>query len=514
MSKPKEIEFKELLPSFFRNSIRTITFDEENLYVGDFTGKVSVAPLSDISINSIKSMKLHSGPIFEVRLKYGLIISCSSDKSVQVTDFKTLTKQKNFLGAMEYVYQTADYKNRLYAFSDTCEVLCWDYNTTKLIKRIKITDKSFSGCIGDGKIFAGGSKGIVSVIDPEINEEIKVYNAHSSSINDIVYRDGLVYTAGSDGDSKIKAWNTTDYKLFRTYSGKKNGIVVIRVKWNYIIAGGNDNKITIFDLETTKILYVVNLAGGCWGLDLNEKMIYAGSGSDLVIVSIENKLETFSDNNLYQFFLDQKFSDFKISNYPVHKFFIKLRCEKEPEEVKIILENNFKKEESYKFLEWVYGKTIYISEIVQKIANKIGIQDEDLKKKALKNDLINAYADEESKDFFLVVKDPEDEDEDEDAYEEIPIHKYILLARCGLFRDFFANITEETNKVHDYSGKSVEVVEQFVRYLYFNDFELTADDDPELIVEELEDAVSYYQLEKHCNLPKCLKKIKRQFNIK
>ncbi|KAJ3436095.1 btk-binding protein-related [Anaeramoeba flamelloides] len=110
--------------------------------------------------------------------------------------------------------------------------------------------------------------------------------------------------------------------------------------------------------------------------------------------------------------------------------------------------------------------------------------------------LHDLFNDEDSKDFTLLIKN----DEDEDEYEEIPVHKIILLTRSGLFREMFENITEESKSVKDYSGKSIESIEILIKYFYTEKIELTADHDPLLIIEELEDSIEYYQLNENSNI--------------
>ncbi|KAJ3433236.1 pep-cterm sorting domain-containing protein [Anaeramoeba flamelloides] len=124
------------------------------------------------------------------------------------------------------------------------------------------------------------------------------------------------------------------------------------------------------------------------------------------------------------------------------------------------------------------------------------------------HDLFN---DEDSKDFTLLIKNDgegEREDGDDDKYEEIPVHKIILLTRSGLFREMFQNITEESKSVKDYSGKSIESIEILIKYFYTGKIELTADHDSLLIIEELEDSLEYYQLNENSNIISPLNEIK------
>ncbi|KAJ6229949.1 regulator of chromosome condensation [Anaeramoeba flamelloides] len=210
------------------------------------------------------------------------------------------------------------------------------------------------------------------------------------------------------------------------------------------------------------------------------------------------------------------FTDFQIGKFKVHKIFVEKRANNKINIVKEKLENNCSEEQQKMFLEWVYGVNGNNNKI-QDIFEKFQI---DYKKKTLLSDLGELYKDEESKNFNILVRIDEDEDEEQDQdedeeanFEEIPVHKFILLARSGLFREMFSNIKEESNKVKDYSEKTIESLEILVKFFYTDKIELTADDDPELIVEDLKDAESYYQLHKNSTLNKQLSQIKRQFGF-
>ncbi|KAJ3451358.1 hypothetical protein M0812_05028 [Anaeramoeba flamelloides] len=114
-------------------------------------------------------------------------------------------------------------------------------------------------------------------------------------------------------------------------------------------------------------------------------------------------------------------------------------------------------------------------------------------RESLNKDLLAMYRDEKSKDFKIIVE--EDVDEEEPEVEEIKIHKLILIARSKTYRDLILNVEEEVNEIKDYSGKSPETIVTLVRYLYTSKIgPWTADDDIELILQEMDDVLDYYQL--------------------
>ncbi|KAJ6233053.1 btk-binding protein-related [Anaeramoeba flamelloides] len=246
-------------------------------------------------------------------------------------------------------------------------------------------------------------------------------------------------------------------------------------------------------------------------------------GSSSVMIYNTANDDISSDFEL--FFANKKFSDTFLGSkeYEItcHKLILECRTKLKIEDIqKIFIQNSSTKEEIITFLRWVYYGEQSNSTLLKKVFDSLNLTfspNDNL----LENDLIRLFNDEDSKDFSLLIKDDEeeeyDEEEDEEEnFEEIPVHKFILLARSGLFREMFENLNEkekEISEIKDYSGKSIDSIEILIKFFYTNKIELTADHDPILILEELSDAVEYYQLNEDSSLTDELAKIKRQYKI-
>ncbi|KAJ6236457.1 btk-binding protein-related [Anaeramoeba flamelloides] len=227
----------------------------------------------------------------------------------------------------------------------------------------------------------------------------------------------------------------------------------------------------------------------------------------------------YCDQNII---INSKSDENKNSNteqIPIHKLLIELRTGLKIDFFqKIITEKQFTKEEINIFLKWVYCDCVVDANVIKRIFSSLELNYPP-PRNSFENDFLKLYNDHDSKDFALLIKN-EDADEEEtlqgsendDEFEEIAVHKLVLLSRCGLFRDLFENLNEKEKhikQIKDYSGKSIESLEIFIKYLYLNKIELTADDDPDLIFEELEDATEYYQLNVKSNLIQQLRKNKK-----
>ncbi|KAJ6231590.1 claret [Anaeramoeba flamelloides] len=226
--------------------------------------------------------------------------------------------------------------------------------------------------------------------------------------------------------------------------------------------------------------------------------------------SLCNNYSLLSKDLLQLFRSETNFSDSSVKEVKFHKILVESRIGKPRKLIEQVL-NEYPKEQIIDFIEWVYSGKMHNSkqQLIKEICVKFGITDP--KHKSLQNDLLILFKDQDSKDFNILVKgdDDDDDDDDEESYEEIPVHKFLLLARSGLFRDMFQNINEKEqfNSVKDYSGKSIESIEVLVGYFYTNAINVTADHDSEFIFEELQDSGEYYQLSNIKHFGYQLKKI-------
>ncbi|KAJ6230947.1 hypothetical protein M0813_06274 [Anaeramoeba flamelloides] len=226
-------------------------------------------------------------------------------------------------------------------------------------------------------------------------------------------------------------------------------------------------------------------------------------------------------------FKTKKFCDCEIgtlgNQIPVHKSLLKCRTKLTIDQIqnKLFVEKSINKEQTLSFLKWIYYDEISDLEKLEQTFNLLELTFPPCVDNTLEKDIAQLYQDNDSKDFKILVKikeedkEEEDEDDEEENYEEIPVHKFILYARSGLFRAMFdyVNEKENTNKIQDYTNKSIESLKILIKYFYTNSIEMTTNQDPELIVDELSDAVEYYQLNDQCNFESELNKIKKQFEL-
>ncbi|KAJ3430112.1 btk-binding protein-related [Anaeramoeba flamelloides] len=242
---------------------------------------------------------------------------------------------------------------------------------------------------------------------------------------------------------------------------------------------------------------------------------------DTLLFPVDNETNTILEDlqRVYQnqILTDRQFTSETLKEFKVHQTWIESRFQCAFERIDGLF-IGLNVDVCEELLDWCYGISSH-HQLSQKAINfleSIQVDPENTPEEDLKK----LYQNNSTKNFIILVKvtdgeegEDEDEEEQEEEFEEIPVHKFVLLTRSGLFREMFKNVTKESNSVTDYSGKEIESIESLIKYLYTNTLELTADDDPQMVVEDLENAIEYYKLNEKSNLNQELEQIKKLFNL-
>ncbi|KAJ6249488.1 hypothetical protein M0813_16908 [Anaeramoeba flamelloides] len=214
-------------------------------------------------------------------------------------------------------------------------------------------------------------------------------------------------------------------------------------------------------------------------------------------------------DDLSMLFSSGKCADLKICDIPIHSSLVQTRVGGKifNKLLQISKSHKYKKNKSLisnkmnTLLFWVY--TDYHQELAKLVADEFNLQI-DFNNHSLKKDLIALYNNQESMDFTIIISDEEvDVDENENVnvnekesenkkledFETLKVHKWILYARSNLYRSLFSTISN-ISQVKDYSHKSTDSLSKLIEFFYHDKILLTADDNLEVLLEELTDARS------------------------
>ncbi|KAJ6250194.1 btk-binding protein-related [Anaeramoeba flamelloides] len=209
---------------------------------------------------------------------------------------------------------------------------------------------------------------------------------------------------------------------------------------------------------------------------------------------------------------ESDFADLEIFGRKVHSGVLKWRAGKEgPVAIEVL--RTFSDKHVNTFLDWCYLGNTSNLELLQEVWKAFGLRIDP--QKTIKDYFLELYRNDDSKDFNILVEENDDDEEQEQEKEliEIPVHKFLLQARSGTFREMFSTVQEEKNQVQDFSGIGPESMEIFIKYLYTDIIELTADDIPEFVLPDLEIVPEYFKLNEINNFLEQINELKIKFNV-
>ncbi|KAJ5066504.1 ankyrin repeat family protein [Anaeramoeba ignava] len=258
-----------------------------------------------------------------------------------------------------------------------------------------------------------------------------------------------------------------------------------------IVNGANLKKFTYTPLSyllqnesvTLEMIVLILKNGGTMGqfLDYGTK----SKNEELKILSSTHS--SFKDD-FHNLFIEKQLVDFEISTFGVHKLIIEARTGKKAEEIEKIL-MKYTDNEIKNVLTWIYkgelkGKkekkekeekeenkktkdilkecginNIAMRDLKEDIGKLYYYDDDDEKENKIQNENsnenLNENLNENQKDFIIEVEG-----------KQIKAHKLVLAARSNLFRQTFILIKDDSNRTKDFTEKSFEAMNFFIKFLY------------------------------------------------
>ncbi|KAJ6249213.1 btk-binding protein-related [Anaeramoeba flamelloides] len=352
-----------------------------------------------------------------------------------------------------------------------------------------------------GQLGTNNSQDLLSPVEIDFFKDKEVIQATTLSwANIVLTKDGKLYSAGyslTSGQNTSSVFAEleffSDKKVIKISSGYHFTVVLCEngdiYSFGEFTMGEINNRIAKVPINITEIptFFKCGYSFGC----------FLGYFRDL-------------ENDFLNFFKAEEFTDLEIQGVKVHRQLVELRIGKTIDEKMIDHLTRYYETEIRAFMLWVYtGQYDKVKkDVVIEIIKELDIVERS--KMSLSKFLSELLEDEDSSDFTILIPDPEDEEEEPI---DIPVHKIVLMARSGLYREMFKKVKDKSTEVTDQSGMSPESVELLVKFLYTAKVSITADDDPETVVNELQDAKEYYQLNTNTSINVELQKIRREFKL-
>ncbi|KAJ5079328.1 lissencephaly-1 [Anaeramoeba ignava] len=464
--------------------IRVLLVYRGSLFTGSFDAKVRKWDI--LTKKKIWESKA-DGLVFSLTAHKNIIYSC--DHKIIGWDFKTgnLISKSKF--EENTIYSIAIYEDNLYAGLEN-QIINYSIQNDKIRKNkfLKIEIKCWSLDVSENYIVCGTSSGSIAILDRKNLKLINTINPHLFGVWTVAIWKDFFYSGSNDGF--VKKHSFKDQKFVETihkFNKEVTNVLILEESGIGIICDDKGN-IIVFDLYSNECLESFQIDFQVWFFCSDGLEIYFGGPEKKILYKsihdFANKLSFVND--FQKLFEREEFCDSKIicldGEFKVHSIIIETRLGKKMEEIK----NNFldkTKAQMRSFLEWIYTGFTNQKEEAFEIFKEISEYSffELSGKPGIVESFSKLYEQEESKDFVIIVDQ-----------EMIHVHKIILAARCDLYRGMFLSVVDNSNKVSDYSGKSITAIKTLIKFLYTDKIE---ENISLHVIEEMKDIPDYFVLD-------------------
>jgi WD40 repeat protein len=200
------------------------------------------------------------------------------------------------------IFSIMSHDNLLYVCSGDGTLYIVDLSSLAFVKKIKLADKSIrSMAINSslGEVALGLSDNTIRILDMDSHKQKYNFVAHKLSVFDVQYNPLNNHLISVGRDAQIKSWNTIDhYVLEQSVPAHMFTINSLSISPDnkYFVTGSMDKTIKVWELETFKLLKVI------------DKSRHAGHGT-----SVNKVLWTKHQNQVLSCSDDKKISIWDLS---------------------------------------------------------------------------------------------------------------------------------------------------------------------------------------------------------
>ncbi|KAJ5072378.1 hypothetical protein M0811_01392 [Anaeramoeba ignava] len=480
--------------------VRYLYINGEFLYSGGFDKKIRIWEISTGKL--IKERKTTSY-IFCLSVYNNKLVS--SGGKISVWNIETLNLEKEFKKDFEgYIFYFVILENFLFTAGGDRIIRKYIFN--KGICKKKLTGHSsgvWSLVLNSGFLYSSDSSGEIRCWDIQSLDCQFILKAHNEGIWGIGFFKKFMYSVSND--KKVKIW-----KFENSYNKQPicdieltnhtGNIISTFLCDDILFTGAEDNKVVAWNLKKRKFKKTFHFNSKVWNVCSDRKRLFAGLSDhtieycdlddmfpDSLVQDLEKLFKRKENCDLIFQTLDRKIS--------LHSLIIKSRIQ-----IPISKLGDYFAIKPYKitkeFFRWIYTCRTKLKTELNDICQELEIKDfaEKSTFKSLRFSISQLYFENQSKNFNLIVNN-----------KEIPVHKIILQARSELFRGMFVSVEDNSNCVNDYSSRSFESLNALIKFLYFDQLEENLEIK---YLNELIDAVDFYQLNKISELNNEIKRIK------
>lgn len=206
----------------------------------------------------------HEDQVYSSHLRGSLLVSASKDKTVRIWNVDTRRlihpPLRGHEGSVLCVqFDDSPGQDVIISGSTDASFIVWRFSTGEIVKRVEGAhqDTILSLCFDDNHLVTAGKDGGIKVWNRhEFQRDGQVIPPYTELRNlsgvsypvNVVRMQGKMLVAGL-GTGTISIHDIQTCQILRSFMGHKTGIASLQHSGKYIVSGGTDRSIRVFDLE-------------------------------------------------------------------------------------------------------------------------------------------------------------------------------------------------------------------------------------------------------------------------
>ncbi|KAI3656233.1 hypothetical protein MP638_001689 [Amoeboaphelidium occidentale] len=239
---------------WFRSSdtlIRSIYYQDEQVFAGGLDEKVRQIDL--VSGKVVKTISLNSGIYSVVAEANSLFVGASRPPYVLKLDINSGAIIQSLDGHSSGIFSLFLRDGLLFSGSIDKTIICWNAVNGEMFQTyLGHSGMVYSVSVYDGELYSTAPTGELfkwSIYDGTITK--KFPEVHLSTISTLAYRSQTLFTGSYD--TKVIKWDAVSGDILFRYSGTNSKIRSV-VSWkNFIVCGGDDGEIRMWDASIDSI---------------------------------------------------------------------------------------------------------------------------------------------------------------------------------------------------------------------------------------------------------------------
>lgn len=187
------------------------------------------------------------------------LVSCGSDKAINLWNFKSNQFTRSFVGHSSSVLSLAISPDSRVLVSGALDgIRTWDLLQQRpLATLVRFDNTIYTVAISsDGQTVASGDKkGVIKLWNINTGKLIRSFVAHPNIVTNVAFTPDGQNLVSSSRDRTVKLWNLNSQKLVYTLKGHSNWVNAIAIHPNgQILASAGRDGIKVWDLTTGQLL--------------------------------------------------------------------------------------------------------------------------------------------------------------------------------------------------------------------------------------------------------------------